>query len=182
MKPSIRRRSSSAPSLAEDLINGSWARKPFRFSPPQYNIRGLAAVDVSEKQSLDFTPKSNIISPPSAERLIAVSTSYLVPCLSLLEEDLDLQYQRTPVRTLFGESNEDDGASIGKTPVSKPSDTLSTPAKHRDTPMPLMSSSRLQRSVSRVKSYKEPSLTVKVRKGFKFFSFEDSTENSTSTH
>lgn len=40
-----------------------------------------------------------------------------------------------------------------------------------DTPMP--GSARLQRSVSRVKSYKEPSLNAKVRKGFKFFIYED---------
>jgi hypothetical protein len=46
------------------------------------------------------------------------------------------------------------------------------------TPMPVPGSARLQRSVSRVKSYKEPSLTTKVRKGFQFFIYEDAKEES----
>ena len=161
-------------SSTQDSLGSNYKKNPFRFSPPQYNINGSATLE--ELKDIMLTPKSNIITPPSKERAgINLDTNLNNKTASYIlakKEDVDVQYSRTPVRTLFCDSNTDDGGTKREDTTPENSSFLLTRTRREGTPMPTISSSRLQRSVGRVKSYKEPSLTVKVRKGFQFFTFE----------
>ena len=174
LKSFVQDRSSST----HGSLSSNCTKNPFRFSPPQYNINGSATLDeIIEKQDMLFTPKSNIITPPSKEKseikLDTILYNRSTSNFTTSKEDIGVQYTRTPVRTLFYDSNIDEGSSTRKVATPE-NNVISLNATGREgTPMPITSSSRLQRSVGRVKSYKEPSLTVKVRKGFKFFTFEE---------
>lgn len=96
-----------------------------------------------------------------------------VPSSSDIQNSNDLyaivQHLQTPVRSLFQEDYIDSGTKV----IGKSDADNTKAAKYVGTPIHAPPSARLPRSVSKVKSYKEPSLSVKVRKGFKFFSFED---------
>ena len=88
------------------------------------------------------------------------------------DENQQYLLMQTPVRTLFHEPHEE-GITLSQNASLEGDVVKSKPLPMVGTPMPSSSSGRLQRSVGRIKSYKEPSLTIKVRKGFKFFTLEE---------
>ena len=183
------------PPVKQDLSGDTSVRNPFRFSPPQSDSKLFETGNLSSPliQLVSSGRQSHVITPISTERLssdtkvrtnrkspkspIISPLSPLLTRLSFSADYDDLQFMQTPVRSLFHENDEDDEddpasrlkttekkAAIAKTPK---------PKTHVGTPMPVSSRAKLQRSVSRITSYKEPSLTVKVRKGFKFFAFDN---------
>ena len=176
----IRRRSSPASSLAGDKSGVVLTTNPFRFSPPQYNIRGLTSQDGTPKsRRSELTPRAHIITPPTKDEddlMKEVGASGIQPRSPSMIDSNDENQQnllmQTPVRTLFHEAYEE-GITLPQNASLEKDVIKSKPLPMVGTPMPSSSSGRLQRSVGRIKSYKEPSLTVKVRKGFKFFTLEE---------
>jgi hypothetical protein len=147
---------------------------------------------------------THVISPPSIEKAISESKrkgkekSPLISPSLRKEIPIDRQLLQTPTPTKqyydenvdYREKDEmksqhisllDDEGNPMKGVTTPIRASKKVPLKGRTqggTPMPAPSSARLHRSVSRVKSYKEPSEKAKVRKGFQFFIYEDAAEES----
>lgn len=93
----------------------------------------------------------------------------------MLESGSKFDQHTTPpnARALFKDRDDSDLDILFEESISRIA--MMTPKRNSfvDTPIPVTLSGRTQRSGGRVLSYKEPSLKVKVRKGFKFYSFEE---------
>lgn len=147
---------------------------------------------------------THVISPPSIEKMEPelkmkgkAKSPIMSPSLNKMTQKnfrADIQLLRTPTKHYYDENvdyreksemkdiespqvflRDDDGNPIKGLMTPR---VISKKGLKGDTPMPVPGSARLQRSVSRVKSYKEPSLITKVRKGFQFFIYEDASEES----
>ena len=163
-------------SVPSDCSVEGQPQNPFRFSPPLDNLKDV--FDKSSPNRLRMTPGgSNIITPPSEEFLLSKALTQSPPIsferLPKSGNFLGEHITPPPARALFKDSDHKDSDSLFEGIVSKV--VMMTPKNNSfvDTPIPAIFSGRLQRSGGRVLSYKEPSLKVKVRKGFKFYSFED---------
>lgn len=93
----------------------------------------------------------------------------------MLESGNKFDQNTTPpnARALFKDRDDSDLDILFEESISRIA--MMTPKRNSfvDTPIPVTLSGRTQRSGGRILSYKEPSLKVKVRKGFKFYSFEE---------
>lgn len=163
-------------SVPSDCSGEGQSQNPFRFSPPLDNLKDV--FDKCSPNRLRMTPGgSNIITPPSEEILLAkaFTQSPPIPFERLPKSGKNFGENITPpsARALFKDSDDNNSDSLFGGSISKV--VMTTPKKNSfvGTPIPAIFSARLQRSGGRVLSYKEPSLKVKVRKGFKFYSFED---------
>jgi hypothetical protein len=152
-------------------------RNPFRYSPPLYNLYDVGIfTQFSPAHQVDFRENLHLVSPHSGDELLpGENVGSKIFSSSALQKNSDIhaidQNLQTPVRALF----QDDYPSGSKViDALEKSDKVGAKAtSYVRTPLHAPPSARLPRSVSKIKSYKEPSLAVKVRKGFKFFSFED---------
>ena len=165
-----------SPDARKKLNSGN----PFRYSPPLYNLLDL---EVFSKPSPDRSNSEflgNHRSSPNFGGNNSLSTEKLVTQLpsstTSIDSDvaLDYQFMQTPTRTLFRDENchiNSATASDQEKPIIHEND--SETLRRFGTPLHVPQNTRQRRTVSRVLSYKEPSLTIKVRKGFKFFMFED---------
>lgn len=122
---------------------------------------------------------SHVITPPSDERMFTKkkfsSKSPSTKFEKVPESGSEFDQHATPpnARALFKDSDDSDLDILFEESISRIA--MRTPKRNSffDTPIPITLSGRIQRSGGRVISYKEPSLKVKVRKGFKFYSFEE---------
>jgi hypothetical protein len=151
-------------------------RNPFRYSPPLYNLYDVGIfTQFSPARQLISPEVSHLVSPYSGDELLRGEVAESKISSSALQKNNELyaidQNLQTPVRALFQEDYP--SASKVVDAFEKSGKDSAKATIYVGTPLHAPPSTRLPRSVSKIKSYKEPSLTVKVRKGFKFFSFED---------
>lgn len=181
-KPLNENRMSPTTTFSPDARKKLNSGNPFRYSPPLYNLLDL---EVFSKPSPDRSNNEflgNHRSSPNFGGNNSLSTEKLVPQLpsstTSIDSDvaLDYQFMQTPTRTLFCDENyHTDGAKVFDRSLDKEIilDNQSKILRRFGTPLHVPPNTRERRTVSRVLSYKEPSLNIKVRKGFKFFTFED---------
>lgn len=152
-------------------------RNPFRYSPPLYNLYDVGIfAQFSPAHPVLYPEELHLVSPHSGDELLpgvnaeskitSTSASQIVSDLYAFDQNL-----QTPVRALFQEDYPSGSKVVDI--FEKADKSGAKAANYVGTPLHAPPSARLPRSVSKIKSYKEPSLSVKVRKGFKFFSFED---------
>lgn len=153
-------------------------RNPFRYSPPLYNLYDVGIFAQFSPARQAGSPKEpHLVSPQTGDELLpGENAESKIPSSAAVQKNSELicaidQNLQTPVRALFQEDCPDSSKSLDST-VKSDKNALKA-VNYVGTPMHAPPSARLPRSVSKIKSYKEPSLSVKVRKGFKFFSFED---------
>ena len=153
---------------------------PFRYSPPLYNLLDLEVFNkpIPDRENIGIL--QSILTPLKQRGRNSLHVEKLAPesstAVTSVDSDTDLDYQflQTPTRILFRDENyhiKSASAFDQEKPTAHEngSDTL----RRFGTPLHVPQNSRLRRTVNRVLSYKEPSLSIKVRKGFKFFMFED---------
>ena len=164
---------------SDDLGVGQ-IQNPFRLSPPLGSLRDIDIFDKFSPSRLRMTPGgSHVITPPLEERIFAKGTvSSRSPPIQFEAQPnsgkkIDRHITPPPARALFKDSDNNDLDTLFEESISRI--MMMTPKNNAfvGTPIPVTLSGRLQRSGGRVLSYKEPSLKVKVRKGFKFYSFEE---------
>ena len=156
---------------------GMISENPFRYSPPLYNMLDLEVFNNPSPDRANIEILGSIL--PSLKLLgktVQKPVLEMTPVSTSSDSDIDLDYQflQTPTRTLFRDENyqiNSETASDQEKPIVREND--SETLRRFGTPLHVPQNTRLRRTVSRVLSYKEPSLTIKVRKGFKFFMFED---------
>lgn len=177
---SNRSKSKNSDSVPPDDSKEGQTQNPFRYSPPLNNLRDRGIFDKSSPSRLRMTPGgSHVITPPSDERMFTkkkLSTkSPPAEFEKMLESGNKFDQNTTPpnARALFKDRDDSDLDILFEESISRIA--MMTPKRNSfvDTPIPVTLSGRTQRSGGRILSYKEPSLKVKVRKGFKFYSFEE---------
>jgi hypothetical protein len=180
--------------------NPQWLQNWGEKSP----IERRNAITQIDSPNIERPAITHVISPPSIEKITSESkmkgmakSPIMSPSLNKMaqkENRVDRQLLLTPAKQYHDENvdyreksetkdiespqvflRDDDGNPMKGLMTPR---VISKKGLKGDTPMPVPGSARLQRSVSRVKSYKEPSLTTKVRKGFQFFIYEDASEES----